>query len=377
MDHAAIGATGCQCRLILPLRVAHTFGVGLTKGNVTGCVFIKQRILEQDATAGDGRGMGDKGDLAQTSGAFIRIQHTFKHILPACCVHLHNAPGLKPDLNPVNECTLVGQRFGAGNGPFHTQSVGCCKHLLGWNVGVAHNAIARLFRTASPVVPIGQPNQQVRAGAGKMQGIVAHIVQKRGTAVQNGVMCLPVGHRVIPRQARDGKNGLPEFCHRLLFGQTGEHLHGPCRSGGSHNAPVHIKIGDDLHGRAVHFGSRLACAGDMVRVLPGKECRVGARNGHTGSPGPEPLRHTGGKPARCCIEGTFLGKSVAGECGFLIRIECGHQRCPGLVGMFRNTADQWHGMEGGGHNNLLTGGNVQPRTGRHLAQPVQHGGKFG
>src|SRR4029077_6790581 len=78
--------------------------------------------------------------------------------------------------------------------------------FLGWDIGVAGDAVPGGGGAANPFVAIREPDRQIHAAPGIMQGMEALAVQPFGAAAQGGVMFLPCGDGTILIDARGGKD---------------------------------------------------------------------------------------------------------------------------------------------------------------------------
>ena len=60
------------------------------ESQVTACIFIEERIIEEHACIVYWRIIGDEGDFTKISRAFIHCDHLFKHILIFFCSYLYH-----------------------------------------------------------------------------------------------------------------------------------------------------------------------------------------------------------------------------------------------------------------------------------------------
>src|SRR5215207_7935261 len=83
--------------------------IGAPNGDMTGCILVKKRVVEEMSPPGDGGAGGDEGNFAQVGGAFIRIDQLLQDRLVLFRAHLDNFPLLKCDREIFDQTAAIAE----------------------------------------------------------------------------------------------------------------------------------------------------------------------------------------------------------------------------------------------------------------------------
>ena len=255
-------------------------GVARAERNVAGGVFVKQRVIEQHAAAVDGAGRRDERDLADAVGVLVGGQQFGQQGGVFLGPVLDDFAVLKGDVPALDELPVVGVGFGAVDDAVDAGTVRRAKYFLGRDVGDELDATLRLAGRALPGGVLRQADGQVGAvAAGDVHAVEVPGVELVAAGRRFGDMFTPGGDGVAGGDAADVKNHFPQFFHRFLDGQVGEHLGRP--AGGRHrdDAPLHAVVHRVLlpgfHGGA----ARQVDAVDLAGVQPRQSLGVRRMDG--------------------------------------------------------------------------------------------------
>ena len=83
----------------------------LSEGEVTGCILVEQRVVEENAALRDRRIMRDESHLAQIEGTFVCLQKLLQMFTPLFRIVAHDLPVAERKAESVNQIPVVVQRF--------------------------------------------------------------------------------------------------------------------------------------------------------------------------------------------------------------------------------------------------------------------------
>jgi hypothetical protein len=101
------------------------------------------------------------------------------------------------------------------------------EHFLGWNIGVAGDAVFRGGGAAYPFMALGEPDRQIRARSGVMQRAEALPGQPFCPVAQRRIVLLPRCDGIVIIHARGGEDRVRELCDRNILFVFGKDLFRP------------------------------------------------------------------------------------------------------------------------------------------------------
>ena len=247
----------------------------LAQRKVARGVFVKQRAVEQNAHAADGRTCRNERALAQVLGPFVRLKNGFQRIVALGGAEICDAAVLEGDREIVNQAAAVVQRHGGMHCAVHPVLIGRGVNLFRGHVAELPAAVRQLVAAAAPHMVFRQAHGDVGADAVLiMQGCEPLFVQPIDARAERFLMLAPGGNGVWPIGAGRFENGLPQRLHRLLLRKLRKHRLCPFGAGRAHNAPRNLaRIHALVKGVAIAVGS-LAALGALGRVYARHGVRV-------------------------------------------------------------------------------------------------------
>jgi hypothetical protein len=194
--------------------VDETLRVALSERDVAGGVLVEQGIEEQEAALRDRRGMRHQRDLAEAPRAVVAVEHFFEHVLAARGLRLDDPSGLEPDRDAVDQRALIGERLGADDMAIDPARVRGREHLFGRDVRIAGDAVLRRRCAPLPLMPVGEPDRQIRARARNNAG--RESVPRRSAmlrpAGKSGIVLGPGRDRIVAHRRARRRRSPPRAC---------------------------------------------------------------------------------------------------------------------------------------------------------------------
>ena len=230
MDDTVVATARRDLVLAHRLTAVDGGGIAAPHGDMTGGVFVKERVVEQNPAFRDRRGVRHQCHFAQPRSPIVAANLFLQQGLTGTGQSLDRASTLEFHFDIVDQIALQCQRLAGPNDTVHSGRMRRGENLLGWNVWNAFDAVLRRDRPAQPPVALGQTDDQIGALGPEVQRVEGLPVQPADALCQSRGMVPPPGRRVVARYARHSEYRLRQFFGRLRLGQLGKHSRRPGRS---------------------------------------------------------------------------------------------------------------------------------------------------
>ena len=220
-------------------------------------------------------------------------------------------------------------------------------------------------------MPVGEPDGEIRARAGIMQGVESPAVQPVPPPGERGIVPAPRRDRVVVLEPRSGEDRLREFCDGggVLFAGKDALRPGQGRKGD--DGPVDVEAGDFFERRPIGDRIGLVGARDPGRILVRQQHRVFADDRQARAVGGEGLCGALVKPAGRAVEARVRREPEPGERHLLVGQDRRHQARAGPVGVLRDAAGERQRRDRRGEEEILRGLEPEADLDRDLGQPVE------
>ena len=201
-------------------------------------VFIKQRIVKQDARLVDGAVIRHERALAKVGRAFVHGDELLQQGLVRARVRLDGAAVLEADGEILDELALVRQRLRRIDNALGLAALRRNEALLRGQVGVKIAAADRVLPAAAKLRLGDHADGEVRAvGCMVLQRRDAEAVEVVAARLQVSIVRVPRGDGVVVHAA-GVQNCLPELFDSAGLRLVGEHLFRPRHAGHGRDAPL-------------------------------------------------------------------------------------------------------------------------------------------
>lgn len=205
---------------------------------VAAGVFIKQRIVKQDARLVDGAVIRHERALAKVGRAFVHGDELLQQGLVRARVRLDGAAVLEADGEILDELALVRQRLRRIDNALGLAALRRNEALLRGQVGVKIAAADRVLPAAAKLRLGDHADGEVRAvGCMVLQRRDAEAVEVVAARLQVSIVRVPRGDGVVVHAA-GVQNCLPELFDSAGLRLVGEHLFRPRHAGHGRDAPL-------------------------------------------------------------------------------------------------------------------------------------------
>ncbi len=247
------------------------------------------------------------------------------------------------------------------------------EHFLGRDVRIAGNSVLRRRRAPLPLVPVGEPDRQIRSRPAIAQGVKLPGVQPFRPPAESGIVRIPGRNRVVVVDAGRGEDRLRQPADGDVVLVAGKD---PLRPRGRRigdDVPIDVEARDLLERRPI--GDRIGFAGarDLGRVLVREQHRVLANDGEPGGIGGESLGDAFMEPAWRAIEARLRSEAIARERHLLVGEDGRHQASAGLVSLGDDRPRERQRSDWSGEEEVLLRLQPQSNLDRRLRQPEELG----
>ena len=238
MGHRLIGAACLALFLAHRQPAAQAGRIRIAQRQVTGGVFIEERVVKQQAGSGDRRILRNERDFSQIAAALVKLDQRAQRCFSLTRVISAHFAILKFQMEILDQLTVVIQRLARMNDAVGLQPVRHGEHFFRRQVGVEADAVLRLFASPFPQVPLRQADRKICSQrAGEVQRGKPAGVEAVHPLFEHRVALFPDGERIMVRVDIDTvKDGLPQLLYAVFAGIR-EHLIRPAGVRHGHDAP--------------------------------------------------------------------------------------------------------------------------------------------
>lgn len=177
---------------------------------MTACVFVVQRVIEEDACLAYGSVLRDERALTQAAAVLVRFDDVTEDVLAAFGPEVDDPARLEPKPEVAHHTARMHEGHGRVDDAVGTKAVRRGKDLLGGNVGKERGAIRQVACTALPDMSGIHADREVGAVSREVvQTIEGVRVQATLVLLERGVMRLPGALRVLHSRYTDSSSERP------------------------------------------------------------------------------------------------------------------------------------------------------------------------